>query len=492
MGAMTFLLPPFLPAGGQSAVERARFAGGYDRVPFPSHVRVSGDALELSRSENESGYVAVPWPVPGVGFPVTVTATLRERTAPYRLLVELARGKVNQVRNQIADWQQIGLPADPAAVADLAAATQAFSRAVQTDAPDEADAAAAAALTGAYQAAAALTRQFVDTALDRRRQRESRFPTRLSCRLSAPPAPEALYRSAFTAAHLVPVWKDIEPAASQYDWAPLDELVDWATAAKLPVRIGPLIDLGGETLPAWLAEWKGELPSVAAFFCDFIETAVHRYRNRVKDWVVCTGFNHADQLGLTEDDRVRLVVRLVDAARNADPDGRWVVGIAQPWGDYLEHEECTYSPLVFADTLLRTGLPIAGFKVELVAGEGRRASLLRDGLETIRLLETFGILGVPIDLLLRHPGRAASGSSSTVVDLNRLRTEWQADDSEAAQADWGGTVTAIALGMPHVRSITWGHWADGPDGIPWDGLLGPGGRPKPLLLRLQALRKTYL
>jgi hypothetical protein len=495
MGAMTFLLPAAMPTGGSAAADRARFAGGYDRIPFPTQVHRTAATLRLARSQNESGSVAVPWPVPGVGFPVTVTATLRERPLPYRLLVELARGKLNQVRNQAADWAQLGLAADPAVTAAQRDATRAFGRAVQADTPAEADAAAADALAASYTAAAALADQFIRTSLELRKQREPAFPTRVGCRLSArpPKATEAAYLSAFTAAHLVPDWAAIEPITSHYDWSTLDDLVEWAGANKLPIRLGPLIDLGGPTLPPWLDEWAGELPSIAAFFCDFVETAVHRYRNRVKDWVVCTGFNNADHLGLTEDDRIRLVVRLVDAARNADPDGRWTVGIVQPWGDYLDQDESTYSPLVFADTLMRTGLPIAGFKVELAAGSGRRTSLLRDGLDTIRLLDLFGVLGTPIDLLLRHPGRVTPlPAGSTVADDNSVRTGWKAAETAAAQAEWGGLVTSVALGMPHVRAVTWERWADGPGGDPPDGLIGPDGRPKPLLGKLQSLRQAYL
>lgn len=494
MGSMTFQLPSNTPIGGHAAAERARFAGSYDRIPVPTRVVQQGGVLRLHKPQNESGTVVVPWPVSGVGFPLTQTATLRERPVPYRLLVELARGKLNQVRNQSADWQHAGVPIDPAALEARAAATKALSRAVQAEDPDDADEAATDALTHAYTAAAVLARQFVGVSTAARRQREERFPTRLGCRVYArpPAAQENLYLGAFTAAHLVPNWSHIEPSASKYEWGQMDELVDWATANKLPVRIGPLIDLGGEAQPPWLAELHGEMTSIAAFFCDFLETTVHRYRNRVKDWVVCTGFNHTDYLGLNEDDRIRLVVRLVDAARSADPDGRWVVGVSQPWGDYLDQDENTYSPVVFADTLLRTGLPIAGFELELIAGDLRRSSLLRDGLDVLRLFEQFGNLGVPIDVLLRHPGRISPPTGGSTLFEDHVNTAWQATDLQPTQGDWASMVTGMALAIPHVQSVSWGRWVDGPGGEPSDGLMTHDGRPKPALAELKKLRDEYL
>ena len=43
------------------------------------------------------------------GVLMTSTATVIERPQPYHLALELARGKVNQVRGQAADWLQGGL-----------------------------------------------------------------------------------------------------------------------------------------------------------------------------------------------------------------------------------------------------------------------------------------------------------------------------------------------------------------------------------------------
>ena len=65
------------------------------------------------RETTESGRLFVPWPIEGHGTPIVGTATLAERPAPYVLAVELARGKLNDVRNQLADWTQMGLRSTP-------------------------------------------------------------------------------------------------------------------------------------------------------------------------------------------------------------------------------------------------------------------------------------------------------------------------------------------------------------------------------------------
>src|SRR5436853_640564 len=74
--------------------------------------------------------VNAPWPVEGHGTPVVTTATLAGRAQPYDLAVELARGRLNDVRNQAADWSLMGLLIPSALEARLGDARRAFSRAV--------------------------------------------------------------------------------------------------------------------------------------------------------------------------------------------------------------------------------------------------------------------------------------------------------------------------------------------------------------------------
>ena len=480
MGVMTFQLPTTLPAGARAAVERARFAGGYDHTPFPSTVRLRGDHFLLTRAQNESGYVTAPWPVPQIGFPVTTSATLRERPEAYRFLVELARGKVNQVRTQAAEWEMAGLTLDAETLAQLAAVTRLFGKAVLNPNPSEADASALEALTGAYQTAERAVSQYATTL---RSRHAGRWP-RLGCRLDAKPKSIDAFAQTFTAVRVVPDWSTIEAKESNYDWAHLDDLIDWAKSNDLEVSVGPLIDLSGAPLPRWLEEWHGDLPSMATFLCDFVETAIHRYRGRVKEWLLCTGFNHTNALGLAEDDRLRLTAKLLDAARAAEPDGRWVIGLTQPWGDYLDHDEYTYSPLVFADTLLRSGLPVAGFELELVTGDSPAASHLRDRLDTLQLFELFSNLGVPLDVLFSHPGK--SNGDATTSDSSKPTALWLASDSGAAQAEWGGRLADLCLCLPQVRSLYWGRWQDTPHDA--TGVVGLDGTAKPLLAELQRAR----
>jgi hypothetical protein len=482
MGVLHFKLPATLPPGADAALARARFVGGYDRTPFPTTLRSAGHDLEMAHDLTESGYLQVPWPVDGIGCPVTISATLREQSAPYRLLTELARGKLNSIRNAAEDWKLAGLAIPVDIVQKMEKALLAFGEAVvDPDAP-AAEAKAEESLGHAYKAADSLAQLYLNTTQNL--NRGGRISPRWTCTLTNALSTDEsdLYLAAFDVVQYAPRWNRIESSPSKFDWSDIDAVVEWAAKQGRTMILGPIIDLAADTLPAWLNADDGDVPTMAAYLCDFVETIVRRYRDRVRDWVLCTGFNYTDARNLTQDDRLRLVVRLLEAARTADGECRFTIGVNQPWGEYLDQPEQTLSPLVFCDTLLRTGLSVSGFNLEILADASPRGSQYRDGLEVIRLFELYGLLGVPIDITLAHPGRAGN---ETVAQIPIPNPFHRGSDSTDAQADWGGLTAGLASTMPHVRTIGWNTWKDA-DSLA-TGLLATDAQPKPILFRLRHL-----
>src|SRR5437867_2389264 len=123
MGTMIFKLPPNLPANVRGELERASVAGGQDAMPYPTQVLLDGELMILTRQLNESGYLMTPWHVDGAGRIMLSTATLMERLVPYHLGIELARGKINQLRGQTTDWLTGGLVLSDALNNDIRQAT---------------------------------------------------------------------------------------------------------------------------------------------------------------------------------------------------------------------------------------------------------------------------------------------------------------------------------------------------------------------------------
>src|SRR5271169_6110458 len=136
MGVMKFQLPSN-ESLGQAPEYRKAYITGLDRTPGRLAVELRNGLMTCVRDTPESGRLFVPWPIEGHGTPIVGTATLAERNLPYVLAVELARGKLNDIRNQLSDWVQMGLRSTPELEEALAQAQHAFVRcATSTDDPD--------------------------------------------------------------------------------------------------------------------------------------------------------------------------------------------------------------------------------------------------------------------------------------------------------------------------------------------------------------------
>jgi hypothetical protein len=329
--------------------------------------------------------------------------------------------------------------------------------------------------------------------LDTRHHEEGLLDTRLAARtVDGPGALASEYTRSFNACQIAIRWCDLEPEESHYDWTKVDAAVSAAKAAELPITGGPIIDLGVETLPSWVKEWVNDLPTLAAFMCDFLETVITRYKDDIRRWVVCAGFNHTDSLDLDDDSRLRLAFRLFEAANQIDPNLELVLSVAQPWGDYLVNENQTISPLTFPDDMIRAGLHVSAVELEIRSGILPRGSFPRDLLDAYRLLNLYGLLGVPIEVVLNMP--SANGPDPMARSGQTIwPPAWPAGPTPQLQSAWGASFAALALSTQHVHAVTWDHWSDQePHMSPSAGLIDADGHPRPLLSHLRTLRTAHL
>src|ERR1700676_385029 len=107
MGQVGFLVPrpEQLPA---QAAQQAYLAG-LDELPWETRVSATDGGLTARRTVSDSGYFHILWRVAGRGEQLLSTSTVSERPTPYNLPVELARGTLNRLRNQLTGWDMAGL-----------------------------------------------------------------------------------------------------------------------------------------------------------------------------------------------------------------------------------------------------------------------------------------------------------------------------------------------------------------------------------------------
>ncbi len=492
---MKFNLPPTLDANLLEDLEGSCVAGGIDGMPFPTDTYVEAGQLILQRSSVESGALHAPYAIQDAGQFMTATGTLMDRPQPYSLPLELARGKLNQLRGQISDWISGGLDMPPE-VRQLFHETQrAFVRAVSTWPVEDATLHADDTLKLASATGRGLVNAYRRQVFHVRHQRQQKLDTLLGCHWNRMPASEPekkLASETFNTAVLRFPWKVIEPKPGAWNWEVSDQLVDWANKQGL-IRIGgPLIDFSGRDFPDWYWEKELDLYSLGSSLCQFVGQVVRRYQKSIGLWQISAAANLAGVLARNDDELIWLNLRLAEAVRSVNPQFEVVVGLAQPWGEYLIQQARTESPFRFADKLHRTGMKLGALDLEIHMGICPRGTYCRDILDFSRLLDLYALLGTPLQLTMTYPSKLGRCSNAD-PEQRACNGFWKEGFSNETQADWADEFLSLAICKPYVRAVHWGEWSDAAiHYFPYCGLFDGQSQPKPILASLRRLRTEHL
>lgn len=473
----------------------AGFLTGADGRIFPTRIEISDNIVGCRRTTSESAKFNVSWYVKQFGRLIITTASLPEREAPYLLPVELARGKIVQLRNQAAQWELMGLKIPAEFSEPNREAHRFFAQAALSQAePEKACELANEAIHFACVAAELLTRSYSEQALMGRLQRFGTLPVSIGCDLLGEiPAPDSieLFSSLFNSATVAVPWKLVESVEGEYDWSVADRQIEWCEANRIMVRGGPLVDLGPNGLPAWLARWEHDVPNLQSFVCDFVETAVSRYVGRIRIWEICTHMTTGGALSLNEESRLTLAARLLDVARQVDEEAQLFLRISEPWGDYQSRGLHRLSPLQSVDALVRAGVGLSGVNLEVSTGYISNEAGPRDLLEISRLIDLWTMLDVPIFVTLICPSSDQPDSlapSECVVDP---RT-WSEKCSESIQSKWLAQVLELLVAKLRVAGVFLPHFSDGaPHQFPHAGLLRPNHTAKAVAAKIDEQRQYH-
>ncbi|HLJ10724.1 MAG TPA: endo-1,4-beta-xylanase [Planctomycetaceae bacterium] len=494
MGVMRFVVHPAELFADWPEVYRA-YISGVDQAAWPTRIEVVGNQILCRRQNSDSGKLNIAWPVPGFGRPVLATASLPEREDIYVLAVELARGKIVQIRNQLAAWQSAGMAIPEAFVPLHREAHQLLARSVAArDDPARASAVAQEAILKECQAAEILTNSYVSQRLDVRHRQYPQLPTVLGCSLGDSllgPHQKRQFLEAFNGAAIPAQWRYIEPEEGVYRWATYDAQVEWAIENNLLLRGGPLVDLSPNGLPKWLSQWEHDYWNLQSFVCDFIETVMSRYLGRIRIWEVAARPNAGGALTLTEENRLTLVAKILEVARQVDQEGQFLIRIDQPWGEYQARGQHKLSPMHFADALIRAGMELSAINLEIGIGYSPLGSPSRDLVDFSRMIDQWSALGLPLQVTLAFPSGTEPDANQT-TDLEVDARSWKQTVNERAQAEWIDEYIPLLLAKPAVLAVFWNHLSDAqPHRFPHAGLVRPDGSAKPSLERFVSLRELH-
>ncbi|RLS83022.1 MAG: glycoside hydrolase [Planctomycetota bacterium] len=495
MGLIRFAVCPADRLSDWPEVHAGYLTGSDGRVHV-TRIEVIDHVIGCRRSASDSVKFHVLWPVKGLGRVMISTASLSERDEPYLLAVELARGKLVQVRNQVAQWELIGLKVPEAFAGPYRAAHQAFSRgAASQGSPEAASLLAEAAIVYACEAADILVRAYSMQALAGRMQRFGTLPVLVGCELhGAVPVAESteLFQDLFNSATVAVPWKEIEPSEGKYNWDVVDRQLDWCEAQKIMVRGGPLLDLGPGGLPDWLAKWEHDYANLQSFVCDFVETAISRYVGRIRTWEICTGISTGGALRLTEENRLVLAARVFDVARQVDEEAQLIIRIDQPWNDYQSRSSYRCTPLQMVDALIRSGIGLSGVHLELAVGYQPHGSARRDLLDCSRWIEAWSTLDIPIFVTLVAPSSSSPDLGAT-AGIQANGRVWEGPCDEDHQAEWIERMIELLIAKMRVAGLFLPNFSDhDAHPFPHSGLMRADQTSKPLVERILAQRSRHL
>lgn len=493
MGQLRFCVPNpemLLP----HAVERA-YVAGLEAIPWRSVNSLADGILTIERAVGESGSLYIPWHLPAIGERVLSTCTLMEREEPYCLARELARGTLYRARNLVAEMESRDRSISTAMGDKLHEGLSLLFSAATTSSSDAPEL-ASRAIELASAAIENLAVLDVQAGLDDQIAAGQDVPVMLASSLRDGCVPDELsgpFLGAFHAVNLPFCWRRCQPANGPLDWSLPRAGLAWARAHGLRVMGGPLIQLDRLSLPQWtygLEEGAYEQFESAA--THYVRMCVNEFKDDIDMWVCAGRLNMPDTLAFSEEQKLRLAVATLEAARRAAPGIPIAISFDQPWGEYLASEAFDLSPIHFADALVRADRGVSAVALEINLGYWPGGTQPRDLLAISRHLDVWSLLGIPLVVYLALP----SGRGEDPQKIGPARVVARGPDQPHLPAigqDLAGDIIRLMLNKPALRAVIWNQWSDeDPHEFPHSGLLDPQGTPKPLLNDLAAIRRQYL
>ena len=391
----------FITGGGRLVpvtVDRMASAPDYTCIAIPT---------------SHSGRLCAPIALaPGACPTLLQTSTLAPRSRPYALSVELCRGRLFQLRECSAASLHEPVGDDRVGMANLC---KIFRRLLFSHNEEERERLAHECLHSAESWEEAWIRNGIQSLVS---------PPQIGVLVEAGSAPAL--RSTHAATYcLAPSWQQAATGPTEYDWTHLDAWVKELSNRGHRLWMGPLIDF--RRLPSWFQSHPFSEQEAAEIMCGWIHALISRYGALLNGCLVWTGVSSPPKAQgdwWTEQNRLRLCVRLLDAARKQAPALGMTLGVDFPWCDHLLRE-AKLLEFQLLDALGRANYGLSGIVLEIHLGWRTEQSFPRPPSEVLSVLADWAQLGLPLSLWFREKplwgGHVQAGMMSPYV--TRIWTE---------------------------------------------------------------------
>lgn len=484
MGTIHFLVPQTDIEAELPEIQSA-YMSGIDGHIFPTKVACASGNIEFTKATPDSCKLNIAWPIPGCGRPIIRTASLSEKQSTYILMVELARGKLSETKDQRSGWENSGMNLSREYLELEKQAFEFFREAAcRQDDVAEATHLAEQSLSKSFQASEVLLKSYVSQRMAFRRQRANTPTVSLGCFVTGEGCQDSWLEElsiGFSSLGIPLNWKAIEPVEGEYRWDTAEMLIEWCLENRLLPYGGPLLDLSTEGLPSWLLYYQQDPTHMQDLICHYVESVTARYIGKIRNWEIIARANTGGTPGFSEESRLTIAARVIDIARQVDDENQLFIRVDQPWGAYQGKGTHRLSPFQFVDALLRSGIGLTGVNLEIAMGYSMVGAGFRDLLDVSRLIDLWSTLGVPIYVTLIYPA-TSQGDPKASSRIKVVGDQWRVPWSDESQAEWIDQVLPVLLAKQAIVGVFWSHLSDAqPHYYPNAGFIRHDGTVRPSL-----------
>ena len=448
MGEFKFRLPAqwsFEPQ--QSAIIHTV---GIDGIPWPCKIKIEDSILRVSRNRSESGKTFVPYLFPDHGELLIATGTLPEREEPYPLLLELARGTLNRLRNQLSIWSEGGLQITGSIEQGVDKAISLLGKAIVNANDAERDQLSQQSLEAAMDTIFELANLFGAEVTKFRQDNQDASAFWMANTVSdAQPLEEGLAAEGFDLIRVHP------------------ETLDRAEDDALSKRVidGPLLDASSNGLGEAL-EQMGDFQVRRNHIISTTRKHLEQLPPSVSLIHVAAGLNGMGHRHLSYPQQLELTIQMLQAVEETQTEIPTLVSFDFPWAERLASAVGGSHPLQIADSLLRQGAQLSFLGVEVNLGYWPGGSALRDPLQWIDMLDIWTQLGMPLVIILRVPTWSTSSNPSSSVDnsdCDKRHVNTFDCQSDQQRIEYLKTILPMLVARPAVHGLIWSQWLDSDD-----------------------------
>jgi hypothetical protein len=250
---------------------------------------------------------------------------------------------------------------------------------------------------------------------------------------------------------------------------------------------GPILQFDFRSIPKWVLPQINDGNLFERFALKYVDTFLEHFADKVDLWVLTSKVNSHQLENCSMDRLVELTKQAIVVFGNHELLHPGVIGIDQPWGDYLLYQDTSCAPCFIADEF--ACLPgLDGILLDVNIGLSSKCSYPRDPMAFSAMIDQWSFFGKPLYFSLGIPSELGTNPDFPDEYVG-LSFEW----SRKTQQEWVHRYIPILFSKRSVAGIFWNQLEDSDfSEFTSFGLLDAFGRLKPAYRKLAALCGTYV